>query len=93
LDAARDTVILRAPLLRISTNALAAPEGSERELRAFVLLSQAIVTRRAPRRRIFGRARVPATPVTVGPDQAGADTQGRAARMGCTSYTDGLRTD
>ena len=74
LDAARATVILRAPLLRISTNALAAPEGSERELRAFVLLSPAIVTRRAPRRRVFGRARVPATQVTVGPDQAGGNT-------------------
>jgi hypothetical protein len=36
-------------------------------------LSQAIVTRRAPRRRIFGRARVAATPVRVGPDQAGGN--------------------
>jgi hypothetical protein len=50
------------------------------ELRAFVFIGPAIVTRAAPLRRIFGRARVPATPVTVGPDQAGADTSRAHAR-------------
>ena len=45
------------------------------ELRAFVFIGPAIVTRAAPLRRIFGRARVPATPVTVGPDQTGGDTR------------------
>jgi len=69
----RPPPIMRALALRISTNALAAPEGSERELRAFALLAQAIVTRAGLSRRVFGRARVPATPVMVGPDQAGGN--------------------
>src|SRR6187401_3528176 len=50
------------------------------ELRAFVFIGPAIVTRAAPLRRIFGRARVPATPVTVGPDQTGGDTVGPCAQ-------------
>jgi hypothetical protein len=54
-------------------------KARRRELRAFVLLSQALVTRRAPRRRIFGGARVPATPLKVGPDQAGGDSYALAS--------------
>jgi hypothetical protein len=83
--------ILRALALRISTNALAAREGSELELRAFALLGQVIVAQGALSRRIFGRARLPAMPLKVGPDQAGADTREQAelARRGARSATPG----